>query len=107
MLIVHAHVHVDAGARDDFVSFMDRFVAASRAEPGNGAFELTASLTDPSSFTLVEQWDSEHALAGHFASAHMADLDARIAGWGFSFTGTTYHVDRSEPARETIARLPH
>ncbi|MCL9824954.1 MULTISPECIES: putative quinol monooxygenase [Ralstonia solanacearum species complex] len=54
--------------------------AAVRAnEPGNRLYELFRSQTVPNSYTLVEIYEGEAALAAHRASAHMAASRPQIA----------------------------
>ena len=107
MFVVHAHITIDPGMRTEFVAIMDAFVAATREEPGNRAFELTGHLTDLGAFTLFEGWQSEAALQHHLQQRYFVDLVAAAPRLGFNLTGTTYLVDgdRIEAAHETLSRV--
>ncbi|MGE7472045.1 putative quinol monooxygenase [Bosea sp. NPDC003192] len=62
------------GSGDDFERAFAMLAAAVRAnEPGNRLYELLRSQTVPDSYTLVEIYEDEAALAAHRASPHMAN----------------------------------
>lgn len=61
------------GSGDAFERAFTVQAAAVRAnEPGNRLYELFRSQTLPDSYTLVEIYEDEGALAAHRASPHMA-----------------------------------
>ncbi|ANL50999.1 antibiotic biosynthesis monooxygenase protein (plasmid) [Rhizobium phaseoli] len=61
---------------DCYTGFEHAFAAQAAAvrsnEPGNRVYELFRSRTRPLTYTLVEIYDDEVALAAHRASPHMA-----------------------------------
>ncbi|MCP3992040.1 MAG: antibiotic biosynthesis monooxygenase [Actinomycetia bacterium] len=79
MLIIAGTLTIDAGHREAMLEAVAPMVAATLTEPGCRAYAFTPDPTDPGLVRLYELWDSEDALAGHFASAHMAEWQARAA----------------------------
>ena len=74
MFVVNAHLTIDPDRRDEFLVIMDAFVASTRQEEGNRAFELTAHLSDLGAFTLFEHWESEAALGVHVSQPYFRAL---------------------------------
>jgi quinol monooxygenase YgiN len=58
------------GTESEVLALVDQLVAATRTEPGNVAFEAYRSLSDPSSYVLLERYASHEALAAHRATPH-------------------------------------
>lgn len=54
----------------DWVSHVEAFTSATRAEPGNLFFDWSRSLDDPSVYVLVEGFRDGAAGAEHVNSAH-------------------------------------
>ena len=80
MLIIAGEFQMEPGTRDQFFEAVAPMVAATRQEPGCQAYAFTPDLDDDTLVRLWELWDDEEALAGHFASAHMAEWQERSAG---------------------------
>jgi quinol monooxygenase YgiN len=104
MFVVNAHLTIDPDKRCEFLAVMEVFVASTRQESGNRAFELTAHLSDPGAFTLFEHWESEAALGIHVSQPYFQALVEMIPQLGFAMSGTTYGIKRVEPASETLKR---
>jgi quinol monooxygenase YgiN len=77
MLIIAGEFRMRPGTRDLFLDAVAPMVAATLEEPGCRAYAFTPDPGDGDLIRLWELWDDEDALAGHFASAHMADWRAR------------------------------
>jgi quinol monooxygenase YgiN len=58
---------------DSWLSLVDEFTQATRAEPGNIFFEWSRSVDDPNQFVLVEAFQDDageaHVNSGHFKKA--------------------------------------
>ncbi len=89
MLIVAGEIRTAPGTRDDFLDAVAPMVEATLREPGCRAYAFTPDPTDATLIRLWELWDDEEALAGHFASAHMADWQARARE--LAVTGRAIH----------------
>ncbi len=79
MLIIAGTFTLDADHRQAMLEAVAPMVVATLTEPGCRAYAFTPDPIDPGLVRLYELWDSEEALAGHFASAHMAEWQARAA----------------------------
>ena len=79
MLIIAGEFRMQPGTRDRFFEAVAPMVAATLTEPGCRAYAFTPDLDDADLIRLWELWDDEEALAGHFASAHMATWLERSA----------------------------
>jgi quinol monooxygenase YgiN len=79
MLIVAGTLTVDADHRDAMLEAVAPMVAATRAEPGCREYAFTPDPGNPTLVRLFELWDDQAALEAHFASAHMAEWQARAA----------------------------
>jgi len=79
MLIIAGTLTVDADHRQAMLDGVAPMVEASRAEAGCQEYVFSADPHDASLVRLFELWDSEEALAEHFASDHMATWQAAAA----------------------------
>jgi quinol monooxygenase YgiN len=62
-------------AKPDQVDAMRRLLVSvigpSRAEHGCLSYELLHNTSDPTDFTVIEEWESEQHYAGHFQVEHV------------------------------------
>ena len=77
MLIIAGTFTIEAEHRATMLEAVAPMVAATRAEDGCQAYVFSADPDDPSQVLLYELWDSQAALNAHFASAHMAEWQAK------------------------------
>lgn len=94
MLIVAGHIIAGHGARQSFLDAVQPMVAATRDEPGCREYCFSADPNDGDRIMLYELWDDEAALAGHFASAHMAE---------WMTTRTSLDIASAEISKYTIS----
>jgi quinol monooxygenase YgiN len=59
---------------DEWLSVVDEFTQATRAEPGNLFFEWSRSVDDPNLFVLLEAFADQEAGAAHVNSAHFKTI---------------------------------
>ena len=75
-----AHFAVQAASVDDFKAQAQRtMVEPTRTEPGCLRYELWQDLAEPTRFAMVEEWESEEALATHLALPSLQAAVAAIA----------------------------
>jgi quinol monooxygenase YgiN len=55
-------------------------IEPTRQENGCIKYELLQNQSDPTDFTFVEEWASNHALDAHLASAHIEKAVAQLDG---------------------------
>jgi quinol monooxygenase YgiN len=71
VIYVVATLTVKPETRAEFIAAAAACINETRKEPGNIAYDLHESVTDPGKMVFVEQWDSADALVPHRGAAHM------------------------------------
>ena len=71
MIYVVATLTVKPETRAEFIAAATACIKETRKEPGNIAYDLHESVTDPAKMVFVEQWEIHEALAPHEASEHV------------------------------------
>ena len=71
MIYVVATLTVKPEMRTEFIAAATACIKETRKEPGNIAYDLHESVTDPVKMVFVEQWENEQALVPHRAAEHM------------------------------------
>ena len=71
MIYVVATLSVKPEARAELIEAAKACIEATRKEPGNIAYDLHESVTDPTRMVFVEQWENAEALVPHRAAEHM------------------------------------
>ena len=70
MIYVVATLMVKPETRAEFIAAATACIKETRKEPGNIAYDLHESVTDPSKMVFVEQWENEAALVPHRTAEH-------------------------------------
>lgn len=71
MIYVVATLTVKPEMRAEFIAGASACIKETRKEPGNIAYDLHESVTDPAKMVFVEQWENVEALVPHRAAEHM------------------------------------
>jgi quinol monooxygenase YgiN len=71
-VVIAGTVAVRPERREEAIRAARAMVEATRAEPGCSAYRFSIDLVDPNTVHIFEEWESEDALARHFATPHMA-----------------------------------
>ncbi|GGW25433.1 hypothetical protein GCM10010381_06320 [Streptomyces xantholiticus] len=80
MIFIAVRFTVRPEYSDRWLTIVDDFTRATRAEPGNLFFDWSRSVDDPHKFTLLEAFADADAGAVHVASDHFrAGLEAMAA----------------------------
>jgi len=66
---------------DDWISLVDAFTAATRAEPGNICFDWFRNVEDPNLYVLVEAFQDGAAGQTHVNSDHFRAAMAELPKW--------------------------
>ena len=53
---------------------LSKYVVLSRQQPGSRNIDLTASVTNPGRFVVIQKWDSPESQQAHFNSAEMVEM---------------------------------
>lgn len=78
MIFIVVKFPVRPDRRDEWMSLVADFTAATRAEPGNLFFEWSRSVEDPNEFVLVEAFRDAEAGAAHVATEHFKTAMASL-----------------------------
>lgn len=79
MIVIAGTVSVASDSRQRALEAAKRMQRETRAEPGCLAYHLSTDLESETTFHLFEAWESESALAAHFASDHMQHFRETLA----------------------------
>ena len=71
VIYVVATLTVKPETRAEFIAAATACIKETRKEPGNIAYDLHESVTDPTKMVFVEQWENAEALVPHRAADHM------------------------------------
>jgi quinol monooxygenase YgiN len=71
VIYVVATLTVKPETRAEFIAAATACIKETRKEPGNIAYDLHESVTDPSKMVFVEQWENAEALVPHRGMEHM------------------------------------
>jgi quinol monooxygenase YgiN len=74
MVIVIARAFVRPDKRDAFLAAARLCVAETRQEPGNIAYDIYESQTEPNRFVFVERWKTHDANKAHLQTPHVRAL---------------------------------
>ncbi|MDT0001509.1 putative quinol monooxygenase [Listeria cossartiae subsp. cayugensis] len=70
MLHIEAKIQVKPDLVETFLTEVDLVVQGSLSEAGNHGYELVRSVSNNSTFYLLEKWADETAIQSHNATAH-------------------------------------
>lgn len=79
MIIVEGFVQLAPGEIERFRPAAIEMLRATRNEAGCLSYAFATDVDDPNTVRIVEQWESENALASHFATPHMAKFNAALS----------------------------
>jgi quinol monooxygenase YgiN len=71
VIYVVATLTIKPESHAEFIAAATACIKETRKEPGNIAYDLHESVTDPSKMVFVEQWENVEALVPHRATEHM------------------------------------
>jgi quinol monooxygenase YgiN len=81
MIAIVATLKVAEGKNAEFEAIFSAHAATVLAsEPGNQAYALVKSRTDPNTYKVLEFYADEAAVAAHRASEHQQTLGPKLAG---------------------------
>ena len=71
MIYVVATLTVKPETRAEFIAAATACIKETRKEPGNIAYDMHESVTDPTKMVFVEQWENVEATVPHGKAEHM------------------------------------
>ena len=96
MLVVAGTITLDPAQRAAAEAAFDRMREATSKEAGCLAYQAYHDRKDPGTVFLFERWRSQADLDTHFATPHMAEFGAAIAGLGVTSMEVRKYVVSSE-----------
>jgi quinol monooxygenase YgiN len=64
----------DASDAETLAAVLAKYVVVARGAPGCRNIDLTASVSRPGRFVIIEKWDSPEAQRDHFDSVEMIEM---------------------------------
>lgn len=80
ILRVLAHFDAVPGKTEELRQILIGLKKDSQVEAGCTFFQLLQDATTPSSFTFIEEWDSQEHFDAHLKADHLKEARARMAG---------------------------
>jgi len=65
---------------EKLLGVLSKYVVLSRQQPGSRNIDLTASVTTPGRFVIIQKWDSAESQRAHFDSAEMIEMAESCVG---------------------------
>lgn len=78
MIIIGGTIQYESDDREALLAAIRRMIAASQAEDGCIAYEVSADLSDPDTLHLFEVWESAAHLDAHANSPHFKVFETDI-----------------------------
>ncbi len=101
MIYVVATLTIKPETRAEFIAAATACIKETRKEPGNIAYDLHESVTDPAKMVFVEQWENAEALVPHRTMAHE---DVRSRGGEMLHCAAEDRGDHAREGRDTVKR---
>ncbi|QGV80091.1 putative quinol monooxygenase [Streptomyces ficellus] len=97
MIFIAVRFTVRPEYRDQWLTLVDGFTRATRAEPGNLFFDWSRDVEDPDRFVLLEAFADAEAGAAHVGSDHFAAGLEAMAG---AIAATPEIINAELPGRD-------
>jgi quinol monooxygenase YgiN len=100
MIVISGHFVLDPSKHEQAIAAAREMMSETRKEKGCISYTFTAELDEPGRFRVFEEWESETALAAHFQTPHMAQLQKAMGGLGVRDVKVQrYEVTKVGPVR--------
>ncbi len=98
MLIIAGTLDLAPENRGKLLEAAEPLMRASEAEDGCHTYLMMPDPFDAGRVRIFERWESEAALATHFATPHMAEFGASLGGLGVTGSDLTkYQISSAGP----------
>ena len=78
MIVIAGSIPIKPEHREEARQLVLEMAKATQAEAGCLAYQFYADLSDPNTFFIFEEWESEEALNRHFQTEHMKNLQQQM-----------------------------
>lgn len=97
-IVIAAQIDLDPAQRADALASGKMHVDAALAQDGCLAYDWSADGNNPARVNVFEEWESEEALANHFAGQAYAGMRDHIGTFGLTAAASKkYRVDAEGP----------
>lgn len=97
-IVIAAQIDLDPAQRADALASAKVHIDAALAQDGCIAYDWSADGNDPARVNVFEEWESEEALANHFAGPAYAGMRDHIGTFGLTAAASKkYRVDAEGP----------
>jgi quinol monooxygenase YgiN len=97
-IVIAAQIDLDPARRAEALASAKPHIDAALAQPGCLADAWSADGHDPARVNVFEEWESEEALAAHFAGQAYAGMRDHIGRFGLTGAASRkYRVDAEGP----------
>lgn len=97
-ILIAAQIDLDPARRDQALRAGQPWIDGALAQPGCLHYAWSADLHNPARVNVFEAWESEAALAAHFAGPQYAGMLQHIGASGLkAATSRKYRVDAEGP----------
>ena len=97
-IVIAAQIDLDPAQRAEALASAKVHIDAALAQEGCIAYDWSADGNNPARVNVCEEWESEAALAHHFANAAYAGMRDHIGQFGMTGAASKkYRVDAEGP----------
>ncbi len=96
-IVISAQIDLPADKREEALKTAQPFIDGALSQDGCIHYDWSADLNNPSRVNVFEEWESEEALANHFANQHYAGMLGHLGGFGIeNAVSRKYRVDAED-----------
>jgi quinol monooxygenase YgiN len=97
-ILIAAQIDLDSARRDQALRSAQPWIEGALAQPGCLHYDWSADANNPERINVFEEWESEEALAAHFAGPQYAGMLQHIGASGLKAASSRkYRVDAEGP----------
>ncbi len=97
-IVISAQIDLPAEKREEALRTAQPFIDGALSQAGCIHYDWGADLNNPKRVNVFEEWESEEALASHFANKHYAAMLGHLGGFGIeNAVSKKYRVDAEGP----------
>ena len=97
-IVISAQIDVEPAGRDGALRTAQPWIDGALAQPGCIHYDWSADLNALARINVFEEWESEQALAAHFAGPQYAGMLAHLGQSGITnAVSRKYRVDAEAP----------
>ena len=96
-IVISAQIDLPAEKREEALKTAQPFIDGALSQAGCIHYDWSADLNNPTRVNVFEEWESEEALANHFANQHYAGMLGHLGSFGIdNAVSRKYRVDAED-----------